>query len=80
MKNPKLIIPLHNHDSADEAVYNFVIERGMLRAMLLSHFKRETWVDETNRINTIVEHIAPLLPEGKTLHINNTGRWELTAG
>jgi hypothetical protein len=74
MKQTKLVIPLGDN-SADEAVFNYVICRGLLPRLLISHFKPITWASESARIAHIAELVTPLLLPNTTLSFNAHGIW-----
>jgi hypothetical protein len=75
MKQAKLVIPLGDN-SADEAIFNYVICRGLLPRLLISHFKPITWASESGRIAHIAELVTPLLLPNTTLSISAHGSWD----
>jgi hypothetical protein len=76
MKNPRIIIPLTDHETADEAIINYIIGRGMLTMLLTSHFKPNTWASESARISHIAELVTPLLLPNTTLSVSAHGSWD----
>jgi hypothetical protein len=74
---PMLTIPLKPGESPDQAIFDFVTQRGLLAKMLHWQYKPDSWASEPNRIACLVEDIRPCIPKDKTLTIKPDGSWEL---
>lgn len=73
---PTLIIPLNDSESPDQAVYRFIVERGLFGKLLHWHYRPDTWADEAYRVVSLVADIRPCIAPGHTLLIRADGSWE----
>lgn len=76
MHTATLTIQLGNSESADEAVVNYVINRGLFTP-LLRRYWGDPWHIDANRMADIAERIGALIPKGHRLTIHAGGDYEL---
>ncbi len=77
MTEPKstLSIELRDDESADSAVFNYIIDRGLLSAFLKHYFGVGEWHDESVRLQTLANNITPLIPPDEMLTVRSDGMY-----